>query len=196
MAFELDTFILNALIMSFGVVAILNGQRLYWVFVGIGGAVLGLILADWLIPNQPEWVQILAVLIFGVLSVLLARMNKPIAVRAAAFVLGGFILNFLLTDAGLTTSSITSEVIIVVIGGIIGVGLEIYYGASAMIVISSFCGAALVTVPLEASVAFQAALFSGLAAVGMLLQSREWIGTGDDPDTVGTAGIEEAIADS
>ncbi len=119
MAFDLGTFLLNALIMAFGVSAILNGQRLYWIFVGIGGAVLGLLLIDLLIPNQPEWVAILTTLIFGLLSILLARANKPIAIRAAAFVLGGFILKFLLTDAGLTTSDITRELIVILTGGLI-----------------------------------------------------------------------------
>ncbi len=65
-----------------------------------------------------------------------------------------------------------------------------------MIVISSLCGAALVTFPIEASVAFQAALFSGLAAVGMLLQSREWIDTDDGPDASGTTELETAVAES
>ena len=79
------------------------------------------------------------------------------------------------------------------VGGIIGITLELVYKASAMIVISCFCGAALVTVPLQASNAFQAAIFSGLAAVGMLLQSREWIDMGGNPDEFGATETEETV---
>jgi hypothetical protein len=196
MAFGLDNFLLDILIMSFGVVAILNGQRLYWVFVGIGGAVLGLILTGWLIPTQPEWVHIVVMLIFGLLAAFFARFDKKIAVRAAAFILGGFILHFLLADTGLIVAGTTADFVAIVTGGIIGIALELFYGASAMIVISCFCGAALVTMPIQASYAFQAALFSGLAAVGMLLQSREWITVGGTPDEFGATEREDAIASS
>jgi len=193
---EIDSILLDVFIIAFGVVAILNGQRLYRVFVGVGGAVLGLLLADWLTPNQSEWALILVMISFGGLAAFAARYNKKIAVRAAAFVLGGYVLRFLLADSGLIVDGTASEYISIMIGGLIGVTLEVIYGTNAMIVISCFCGAALVTVPLEASTAFKAALFSGLAAVGMLLQSREWITTGDNPDEFSADGIKESIADS
>lgn len=171
---ELDSLILDLLIITFGVVAILNGQRLYWLFVGIGGAVLGLLLTGWLIPQQPDWIHIVIMLTIGILSGWFARFNEKIAIRAAAFVLGGFILQFLLSDSGLISTGTTGAVFAVAVGGVIGIAVELIYGTNAMIVISSLCGAALVTMPLQAGSAFQAAIFSGLAAVGMLLQSREW----------------------
>jgi hypothetical protein len=138
---------------------------------------------------------ILVTLVFGLLGAFLARLNKELAVRVAAFVLGGFILQFLLVDAGLTALRTTSDLFAIVIGGITGIVLELVYRSSAMIVISSFCGAALVTLSIEASDAFEAALFSGLAAVGMLLQSREWIDTGGAPGEFGSTETEKALAD-
>lgn len=175
MGTEFDNFLLDVLIMAFGAVSILNGRRLYWVFVGIGGAVLGLILSTWVIPEQAEWIHILVMVTLGIGGALLARLDKKIAVRAAAFVLGGFILHFLALDTGLVELGTAVDLIAIVIGGIIGVALDVIYDSSALIVISSFCGAALVVAPLQASDAFRGALFSGLAAVGMLLQSREWV---------------------
>lgn len=175
MVSELDRFLLDLLVIAFGVFAILNGRRLTWLFVGIGGAVLGMILTTFLIPNQPEWLHILLIVALGGVSAWAAQFNVKISTWIAAFVLGGFVFHFLVINASPDSMRTTIDFVAVVVGGILGVALYVIYGPNAMIVISSFCGAALVVLPLQASDAFQAALFSGLAAVGMLLQSRAWI---------------------
>lgn len=175
MDFQLGDLLLDVLLVAFGVVAILNGRRLYWVFVGIGGAIVGMWLSAWLIPARSEWLHIAIMLGLGVMGVWISYRFERIALHIAAFVLGGFIVQFLMIDSGLIESQTIGDAMAIIVGGILGVVFEIYYGERSLIVVSSFTGAALIAGVLDSGPAFDAALFSGLAAVGMLLQSREWI---------------------
>ena len=175
MDFQLGDFLLDLLIVAFGAIAIINGRRFYWVFVGLGGAVVGLWLSAWLIPDRSEWLYIGITLFLGLVGVWIAYKFEKLALHLAAFVLGGFILQFLLLDGNLISSGSTGDFMAVLIGGILGVVFEMVYHERSLIVVSSFSGAALIVSVLDAAPAFDAALFSGLAAVGMLLQSREWI---------------------
>lgn len=173
--------ILDIIVIAIGAIAIINGRRFYWAFVGIGGAVLGLWISMWLLSSQSEWIHVLVVLLCGMFGVWLSFRFERIALHFAAFVLGGFILQFLLLDAGYIESRNVGDFVAIMIGGIIGLLFEFYYSNRSLIVFSSFAGAAMIAGIIDVGPAFDAAIFAGLAAVGMLLQAREWIYTGDDP---------------
>lgn len=186
--------ILDIFVIAIGAIAIINGRRFYWAFVGIGGAVVGLWISMWLLSSQSDWIHILVVIIFGLIGVWLSFRFERIALHLAAFVLGGFIVQFLLLDAGYIESSNPGDFIAILIGGIIGLIFEFYYSNRSLIVFSSFAGAAMVAGILDVSPAFDAAIFAGLAAVGMLLQAREWIYIDDEPaeDMAGNTIIDNA----
>ena len=178
MDFQLGDLLLDLLVVAFGAIALLNGRRLYWVFVGIGGAIVGLWLSIWLMPDRSEWIHISLMLALGLAGVWVSYRFEKLALYLAAFVLGGYVLQFLLLDGNLISSGGTGDFATVLVGGILGVAFEVVYKERSLIVISSFSGAALIVSVLTSTAAFEAALFAGLAAVGMLLQSSEWIDFG------------------
>ena len=173
--------ILDIIVIAIGAIAIINGRRFYWAFVGIGGAVVGLWISMWLLSGQSDWIHVIVVLVFGLIGVWLSFRFERVALHLAAFALGGFIVQFLLLDAGFIESTNPGDFIAILIGGSIGLIFEFYYSTRSLIVFSSFAGAAMIAGTIDVNPAFDAAIFAGLAAVGMLLQAREWIYTGDDP---------------
>lgn len=172
--------LLDIFVVALGALAIINGRRFYWAFVGIGGAVVGLWLSAWMFPELSDWIHIAVTLVAALLAVWFSFRFEKLALHFAAFVLGGFILEFLMLDANFIELRRVADFGTVLIGGLIGLGFEYYYSNRSLIVFSSFTGAALIAAVANVSPAFDAALFSGLAAVGMLLQAREWIYVEDD----------------
>lgn len=170
------------LIVALGAIAIVNGRRFYWIFVGIGGAVVGIWLSAWLLSGQSDWVHIAVTLALAAVGVWVSFRFEKIALHVAAFVLGGFILEFLLLDAGLIELTGVGDYVAVLVGGIMGLVFELVYSTRSLIVFSSFTGAAMIAGILDVNPALDAALFAGLAAGGMLLQSREWISFGKGSD--------------
>ena len=175
---------LSIIIFLVGVVALLSGRRLYQVFVGIAGFVFGLVLVDWVTGSQSSWWTLLAGVIIAGVAVFIGRQKERMALRVAGFIMGGFIATFLVIDNSrfLPDGPILFEWLIFVVGG--GVGAFLVYRSQdqALIALSSLIGAALIVSATVAAPAFSAALFSGLAATGMLLQSRNWLILPESPN--------------
>jgi hypothetical protein len=132
---------LNVINLVFGAALLVAGRKLFWLFVGIIGFIVGMQLAAqfW---NGPEWMEILIGVIVGIIFALLAVFIEALAIGAAGFFAGAYILTTLTGMLGINDGGLFW--IIYVIGGIIGILLVLLLFDWALIVLSSLAGASLI----------------------------------------------------
>ena len=82
-----------------GLCALLLGRRVFWLFVGIGGFVLGAEIATRLFREQPQFVVLLGAVAGGVIGAVLAQRMQQLMIGVAGFVAGSYIGAELLLDA-------------------------------------------------------------------------------------------------
>ncbi len=160
-----------------GIAVLLLGRKLFWLFVGAVGFVIGLGLAFRLLAEQPEWLILVAALIIGFAGAVLAIFAQKVAVVIAGFVVGGvgliWLLQWLSLDLGLLL-----EWLIFIIGGLIGAIVIASLFEAALIVLSSLTGAALIVQAANQATNFNALiiafLFIVLLAVGIVIQAQMW----------------------
>src|SRR5512147_1159889 len=93
----------------------LLGRRLFWLFVGLMGFAAGLMLANQLLPEMPEWVRLLVAIGIGLLGALLAVFLQRLAIGVAGF-LAGALAGSALANAFAAQSSVALWVGIIVGG--------------------------------------------------------------------------------
>ncbi len=159
-----------------GIAVLLLGRKLFWLFVGAVGFVIGLGLAFRLLAEQPEWLILVAALIIGFAGAVLAIFAQKVAVVIAGFVVGGVGLVWLLQWLSLAPDRL--EWLIFIIGGLIGAIVIASLFEAALIVLSSLTGAALIVQATNQATNFNALiialLFIVLLAVGIVVQAQMW----------------------
>ncbi len=153
-----------------GIVLLIAGRRLFWLFVGLIGFISGARMASHFFPGQPEWMILAIALTAGVLGALLALFLQWLAVGLAGFLAGAYITVSLLHLSGWGTGGI--DWLLFFIGGILGTILIIVLFDWALIILSSLAGAGLIIETLHANQGVAAMLFIALFIVGIVVQSR------------------------
>jgi hypothetical protein len=125
-----------------GLTILTSGRKLYWLFVGIVGFVLGMTLATLFFASESEFVYLAIALVSGVIGIVLSLLVQRLAVGLAGFIAGGYILTSLLEVLGLVIS--WPYWILFLIGGLVGVVFVTWLFDWALIVMSSLAGAGLV----------------------------------------------------
>ena len=120
--------------------------------------------------GQADWIVVIVALFGGGIGVLLAILAQKIAAGVAGFLIGGYLATWLLQLLGFELSPWAWVWFIV--GGIIGLILVLSLLESALIVLTSIIGAALIVAVLNLDAAFTSVLFLALLAVGMVIQTR------------------------
>lgn len=159
-----------------GVLLLVLGRRLYWLFVAAVGFLYGLELAPRLLPGQSQAMIVIIALGLALLGALLAVVATKVALGLTGFVAAGgiaaVVLQHLTIESGLIVLGIY------LIAGIIGAVLFLLLFNAALIVLSSLAGAYLVVLGAEQlrliSPAPETALVIVLAAVGIVIQARPW----------------------
>ena len=162
-----------------GVVLLLFGRRLYWVFVAGIGFVTGLALAPDLLPGRPEWLILLAALVAAIVGAVIALVAQKITIGLIGFVAGGGVGLALLRKMGLVGEG--TGWVAYLIAGVIGLVLILILFDWALILLSSLAGANLIVTGVSAHVhlpreTWFLALIA-LALVGVVVQaglSRRW----------------------
>lgn len=155
-----------------GMAVLLLGRRLFWLFVAAAGFILGLGLAIDLLQAQPDWVILVAALIFGLVGALLALFAQKVAVIIAGFLMGGYTLIWLWQLLSLNLDQLNW--LIFIVGGIIGALLVQFLFEAALIVLSSLAGATLIAQATTFSAPVTALLFIVLLVVGLVVQTQMW----------------------
>jgi len=162
--------------MLVGVLLLVLGRRLYWLFVAAVGFLYGLELAPRLLPGQSQTMIVIIALGLALLGALLAVVATKVALGVTGFVAAGGIAAVLLQH--LTIESGVIVLGIYFIAGIVGAVLFLLLFNAALIVLSSLAGAYLVVLGAEQlrliSPASETALVIVLTVVGIVVQARPW----------------------
>ena len=152
-----------------GLALLIAGQRLFWLFVGAMGFILGLYLATALFRGQPEWVIIVASLVLGLIGAGLARSFQQLMLVLAGFVAGGYIISSLVSLLHFNIP--VNPQILFVLCGLLGAALVVSLFDWAVIALSSISGAALVAGNLRLGQQNMTVLFLVLVVIGIAVQA-------------------------
>jgi len=155
-----------------GVALLFLGRKLFWLFVAVVGFVVGTSLASQFLQGQSETFILVIGLLGGVIGALLAIFMQRLAVAAAGFVAGGYLMVTVLGWLGMGSQGVTWLPFL--IGGVIGALLVAMMFDWALIFLSSLVGAELVVNGLGARPSISLLLLVVLLVVGMVVQSRLW----------------------
>lgn len=155
---------INAILGSLLLVA---GRKLFWLLIGIVGFTTGIQLATRYF-HGPEWLAILVGVIVGIIFAALAIFMQTIAIWLAGFLAGGYVLSLLADmlkiDAG------KYSWLIFIIGGIVGIVLVGLLFDWAIIALSSFMGASLVTNSVFSTIGYTSLILIILFIAGVVIQ--------------------------
>lgn len=159
---------INTINLLFGAVLLVAGRKLFWLFVGVIGFVTGIQLAArfW---NGPEWTAIIIGITVGIIFALLTVFIEALAIGAAGFLAGGFILTTFTNMLGLNDGFLFW--ILYAIGGIIGILLVMLLFDWALIILSALAGASLIVQSLFSGDGAARLIFILLFIVGILIQA-------------------------
>jgi hypothetical protein len=158
----MTTFV-NALL---GLALLTTGRKLYWLFVGVVGFVLGITLSKLFFPTESELALVAIALVAGVLGAVLAFFLQRLAVGVAGFAAGGYLL-----EGALETLEIgIPEWIVFLIGGIVGVVLVVALFDWALIILSSLMGASMLANIIPSEGWLLTLIFVGLSIAGIGMQ--------------------------
>jgi hypothetical protein len=152
-----------------GIGLLLAGRKLFWLFVATAGFFAGVEFATrfW---QGSEALTIIVGLVVGLLFALLAMALKTLAISIAGFFLGGSALLSLASAFGMERGNL----IIYIIGGILGIIFISIFFDWALIIISSLAGASMIAQTLDMQrIVVSGIIFILLFLVGIAVQSRD-----------------------
>jgi hypothetical protein len=149
-----------------GAALLFAGRRLFWLFVGALGFIVGMQVAA-LIPQLSEATVLLVGLVVGVIFALLAIFLQRLAMGLAGFVAGGFILTTLFARLGVES---LSNWVVYILGGLAGIVLVMLLFDWALIIFSSMAGAALLLQSFSTQTPAGVLIFFLLALTGIIIQ--------------------------
>jgi Domain of unknown function (DUF4203) len=152
-----------------GILLLILGRHLFWLFVGIVGFIAGMNLATQYLTGQSDWVIIVVGLVAGLIGAILAVLFQRIAVAVAGFLAGSYLAAYLMASLGVDMAQF--EGIVTIIAGILGAILVFVLFDWALILLSSLVGSSLIVPALTADPQLQLVLFLVLAVFGILVQA-------------------------
>jgi uncharacterized membrane protein YsdA (DUF1294 family) len=152
-----------------GLLLLVLGRRLYWVFVGAVGFAAGLTLATQLTHRAPDATALVIALLAGLVGVLLAIFLTRLAIALAGFAAGAWVTAFLWNWLSPTVA--TTPWLPAVVGGVLGALLASTLFDWVLIVVSAVAGAVLVAQYLPIEKAGQGVVVAVLAAIGIAVQA-------------------------
>ncbi len=159
---------LNFLNALFGGALLIAGRKLFWLFVGVIGFIVGAQIAIRFFHGS-ELITIIAGLVLGVIFAVLAIFLETLAIGVAGFLGGGYILLSLAGLFGLDKGIIAW--IIFILGGIIGAVLIAFLFDWALIIISSLAGSSMVVNAFHFAKSISVVMFVVLVFVGIVVQA-------------------------
>ena len=159
-----------------GVVLLLLGRRLFWLFVGVAGFLVGMEIAERFVTG-PQGMKLLIAIAAGILCAVIAIFLQKAAIAIAGFVIGGYITVELLRASALFPNALagiqgTAISVPYIIGGIIGAVFLFILFDWGLIVLSSLSGASLIVHSITFKSHALPLLFAVLVAIGILVQAR------------------------
>jgi hypothetical protein len=151
-----------------GALLLLLGRKLFWLFVAVAGFYFGIELAKTLAADQPAWLVWTIAIGAGLIGAVLAMFLQRLGFALAGFYAGGYLA--LVAVQRFAPGSF--EVAAFLIGGLIVAILAATLMDTAIVVVSSLLGAALIVSTLGLPPLWSALAYAALAAAGVVVQSR------------------------
>jgi hypothetical protein len=157
-----------------GSLLLVLGRKLFWLYVAILGFATGLSAASRLFNIEPEWLQLVVAIGFGIVGALLAYFFQTIAIAVAGFLAGAYLALSLATGITGTVppNGDTLSWVLFFVGGIIGTVLAVMLFDWALIILTSLAGALLVTEGLAMTGTIGWLVTAGLFILGIIIQAN------------------------
>jgi hypothetical protein len=156
--------------LAIGILLLLFGRKLFWLFVAVIGFLSGMQLASQFFPNESRLVILAVALALGLLGAILAIFLQHAVVVLAGFLAGGHLVYRFLTLVH--WQNVEYSWWIILVGGILGGILALLLLDWALIIFSSLIGASLISQALPLDQATASLLIILFAIGGILIQSR------------------------
>ncbi len=166
-----------ALVAILGIVLLLFGRMLFWLFVAATGFLLGIELAGVLLPDQPEWLRFLAAIIAGIVGGIVGIVAQRLAFALGGFFAGGYAALMIVAQWEIPLQPMGC----VIIGGLLGAVVAFFVMDWAIIVLSSVAGAICLVTVANLAPAIAAMLILLLTIVGIAVQGRRLARTPGPP---------------
>ncbi|HXJ77756.1 MAG TPA: hypothetical protein VMS64_03650 [Candidatus Methylomirabilis sp.] len=161
-----------------GLLLLLLGRRLYWVFVAGIGFLTGLELAPRLLSGQPEWVILVAALALALVGTVLAIVAQKLIIALVGFLAGGGIGVLLLRTLGAGSDAV--RWLVYIVAGVVGMVLVLVLFEWGLILLSALAGASLIVGGVGESMHLSRQMtlvgMVVVAVVGVIVQAS-WLGT-------------------
>ena len=152
-----------------GVLVLLFGRRLFWLFVAAIGFWIGFELTPHLMQQPPPWLALVVAMIFGLVGAVLAFVLQKVAIGIAGFLVGGYVATAILS--AFVTTYAQYNGIAFVIGGVLGAILMLVLFDWALIIFSAIAGAELIVRHLHLPTTGKTLVLIVLVIVGIMVQS-------------------------
>jgi hypothetical protein len=151
-----------------GVLLLLFGRTLYWVFIAVAGFLLGFELAARYLADQPESIQLLVAIGGGVLGAILGMLAQRVAFAIGGLFAGGYVAMALIRAAGIPGEPL----VWFAVGGVLGAIIAALMMDWAIIALSSLAGAAAIVDQFQLEASLAMLLLVALTVVGVVVQAR------------------------
>jgi hypothetical protein len=151
-----------------GLILLVFGRKLFWLFVSIAGFLFGMGFAGLIFPDQPKWIQVLFSLGAGFLGASLAVLAQRVAFAVAGFY-GGFYSTLILAQS---FGSAENSLVMCTVVGAIGAVFAALITDWAIIVLSCLAGAGAVVEASGLGQEMRIIVFLLLAFTGIFVQTR------------------------
>lgn len=151
-----------------GLVLIVFGRKLFWLFVAITGFLVGMAVSRAFLPDHPEWVVISVGLGTGLLGALLAVFAERLAFALAGFYAGSYLVLTVFPPFGGDGDSI----LWFLLGGVVGAVIASLIMDWAIIVLSCLVGAGAILQTLRLGQTASLVIFAVLVATGIVIQRK------------------------
>jgi len=151
-----------------GLIMLVFGRKLFWLFVAIVGFLVGMEFIDLLLTNQSIWIKLLGGLGAGLLGALLAIFVQRVAFILAGLFAGAYFGLLLAHPLGLAGSGL----LLAVAGGVVGAIVAALLMDLAIIVLSCLVGAGAIVSRLGLRDVNTAIVFLVLVIIGILVQAK------------------------
>lgn len=151
-----------------GIVLLLLGRKLFWLFVALAGFYVGFEVARAVAADQPQWLVWLAGAAAGLIGVIVAMLFQRVAFALGGLYAGGYLA--LLAAERYLPGALGLGAF--VIGGAVGAIAAALIMDWAIIALSCMFGAALVVSSLGLGDMGSVLAYAGLMATGIVVQAR------------------------
>jgi MFS family permease len=156
-----------------GAVLLLFGRKLFWLFVGCIGFIVGFNMASGLFPGQSQLLIFLIAVGVGLLGAIAAVFLQRLVVGIAGFFAGGYFLSAVVVSV-LHSHQHAVQWIAYAIGGILGAILTMTLLDPALIILSSLAGATAISQNVPPGHENKGILFIALLIVGIIVQAMQY----------------------